>query len=40
MQREVPVLPGDTEAALAARILEVEHVLYPDAIAAVLEQIR
>jgi phosphoribosylglycinamide formyltransferase-1 len=40
MQREVPVLPGDTEAALAARILEVEHVLYPDAIAAVLERIR
>jgi phosphoribosylglycinamide formyltransferase-1 len=40
MQREVPVLPGDTEAALADRILEVEHVLYPEAIAAVLERIR
>jgi phosphoribosylglycinamide formyltransferase-1 len=38
MQREVPVLPGDTAAALAARILEVEHVLYPEAIAAVLDR--
>jgi phosphoribosylglycinamide formyltransferase 1 len=36
LQREVPVLKGDTERTLADRILEVEHALYPDAIAAVL----
>lgn len=36
LQREVPVLPGDTADALAARILKVEHQLYPDAIARVL----
>lgn len=36
LQREVPVLPGDTEQALADRILQVEHALYPEAIAAVL----
>jgi len=29
-QARVPVLPGDTEAALAARVLEAEHRLYPD----------
>ncbi|HEY0810191.1 MAG TPA: phosphoribosylglycinamide formyltransferase [Longimicrobiales bacterium] len=29
-QREVPVLPGDTPETLAARVLEVEHQLYPD----------
>ncbi len=28
-QAEVPVLPGDTEATLAARVLEQEHLLYP-----------
>lgn len=37
-QRAVPILPGDTEETLAARILQVEHALYPDAIAAVLHQ--
>ena len=37
LQRQVPVLPGDTEETLAARILEVEHGLYPDAIARVLD---
>lgn len=31
-QASVPVLPGDTEAALAARVLEQEHLLYPKAI--------
>ncbi len=36
LQRAVPVLPGDTADTLAARILEVEHRLYPDAIARVL----
>ena len=37
-QRSVPVLPGDTADALAARILDVEHRLYPEAIARVLRQ--
>jgi phosphoribosylglycinamide formyltransferase-1 len=36
LQREVPVLPGDTADSLAARILDVEHRLYPEAIALVL----
>jgi phosphoribosylglycinamide formyltransferase-1 len=36
MQQRVPVLPGDTEEALAARILAIEHRLYPDAITKVL----
>jgi phosphoribosylglycinamide formyltransferase-1 len=33
----VPVLPGDTEATLAARVLVQEHLLYPRAIRALLE---
>ena len=37
-QREVPVLPGDTARTLADRILEVEHALYPEAIAAMLNR--
>ena len=37
LQREVPVLPGDSAATLEARILAVEHQLYPDAIARVLD---
>jgi len=32
-QAAVPVLPGDTEEALAARVLRQEHVLYPAALA-------
>jgi phosphoribosylglycinamide formyltransferase-1 len=36
MQARVPVLAGDTADTLAARILELEHRLYPAAIAAVL----
>ena len=36
LQREVPILPGDTAGTLADRILEVEHTLYPEAIATVL----
>jgi phosphoribosylglycinamide formyltransferase 1 len=28
-QARVPVLPGDDEARLAARVLEKEHILYP-----------
>jgi phosphoribosylglycinamide formyltransferase-1 len=31
-QAAVPVLPGDTEAALAARVLAAEHQLYPQAL--------
>jgi phosphoribosylglycinamide formyltransferase-1 len=31
-QAAVPVLPGDTAASLAARVLEREHVLYPRAV--------
>ncbi len=34
-QGAVPVLDGDTPASLAARILRVEHVLYPQALALV-----
>jgi phosphoribosylglycinamide formyltransferase-1 len=33
-QAAVPVLPGDTEAALSARVLAAEHRLYPAALAA------
>ena len=33
LQREVAILPGDTPETLAARILEVEHEVYPAAIA-------
>lgn len=31
VQAAVPVLPGDTEATLAARVLAQEHVIYPQA---------
>jgi phosphoribosylglycinamide formyltransferase-1 len=34
-QAEVPVLPDDTEATLAARVLAQEHLLYPRALALV-----
>jgi phosphoribosylglycinamide formyltransferase-1 len=40
LQRSVPVLPGDTEESLSARILEQEHRAYPEAIARVLENLR
>ncbi len=36
LQRAVPVLPADDEAALSARILTEEHVAYSEAIARVL----
>ncbi len=32
-QAEIPVLPGDTEDTLAARVLEQEHIIYPAALA-------
>ncbi len=35
LQAKVPVLPGDDEASLSARVLEQEHVLYPRALALV-----
>ncbi len=35
-QAAVPVLPGDTEATLAARVLLAEHALYPAVLRAVL----
>lgn len=36
LQEAVPVLPGDTSEALAARILEAEHRIYPEAVRLVL----
>jgi folate-dependent phosphoribosylglycinamide formyltransferase PurN len=33
-QAAVPVLPGDSEAELAARVLAQEHIIYPAALAA------
>src|SRR5881392_4451671 len=40
LQREVPILPGDTPESLHARIQEAEHVLYPEALAQVFREIR
>jgi len=37
VQKAVPVLEGDDEHALAARILEQEHIAYSEAIKIVLE---
>jgi phosphoribosylglycinamide formyltransferase 1 len=37
VQEAVPVLPDDTEAALAARVLAVEHRIYPQALRLVAE---
>lgn len=37
LQRRVPIVPGDTEATLSARILEKEHEAYPEAIVRILE---
>jgi len=37
LQDSVPVLNGDTEATLAARVLEVEHRIYPEALRLVAE---
>jgi phosphoribosylglycinamide formyltransferase-1 len=39
-QTEVPVLPGDTEESLSARILEAEHKLYPMALKTALSAPR
>ncbi|MBY0531277.1 MAG: phosphoribosylglycinamide formyltransferase [Xanthobacteraceae bacterium] len=37
LQAKVPVLPGDTEDALASRVLEQEHKIYPEALRLVAE---
>jgi formyltetrahydrofolate-dependent phosphoribosylglycinamide formyltransferase len=39
-QAEVPVLPGDTEETLAARVLVEEHRLYPAALAQAARAVR
>ena len=36
-QAVVPILPGDTADALAARVLTQEHIIYPRAIAQLLQ---
>jgi len=36
-QAVVPVLPDDTAASLAARVLTQEHLIYPRAIARLLQ---
>ena len=38
-QAVVPVLPGDTAATLAARVLTQEHVVYPRAVAQLLSKL-
>ncbi len=37
VQRAVPVMPGDTAGTLAARILEQEHLAYPEAVQMILD---
>ena len=37
-QAVVPVLPGDTADTLAARVLTQEHLIYPQAVASLLQQ--
>ena len=39
-QAEVPILPGDTPDILAARVLEAEHRLYPQALTQAAEALR
>ena len=39
-QRTVPVLEGDTVEKLSARILEQEHILYPEAVATVVDKLK
>lgn len=39
-QRTVPVLAADTVEILSARILEQEHILYPEAVASVLRGLQ
>jgi len=37
LQAEVPVHPGDTPDTLAARVLEQEHKIYPQALRTIAE---
>jgi phosphoribosylglycinamide formyltransferase-1 len=37
LQQSVPILEDDTEEALAARVLEIEHRIYPEALRLVAE---
>jgi phosphoribosylglycinamide formyltransferase-1 len=39
LQREVPILPGDTPESLHVRIQQIEHILYPEALAQVFRDI-
>jgi len=39
-QRKVPVMPGDTPESLHARIQEVEHMLYPEALEQVFRELQ
>lgn len=39
-QRTVPVLEGDTVEKLSARILEQEHIIYPEAVATVVDKLK
>ena len=40
LQRSVPVLAGDTPETLAARVLEQEHIAYPEALASVAKRLQ
>ncbi len=40
LQGRVPVLKGDTEAILAARVLAAEHTLYPEALKLICAQLQ
>jgi phosphoribosylglycinamide formyltransferase 1 len=40
LQREVPILPGDTPESLHARIQEAEHVFYPEALEQAFRDLR
>jgi phosphoribosylglycinamide formyltransferase-1 len=39
-QSVVPVLPGDSEASLAARVLATEHQIYPRALRRLLQTLK
>ncbi|MFN5350653.1 MAG: phosphoribosylglycinamide formyltransferase [Polaromonas sp.] len=39
-QAVVPILPGDTADTLAARVLSQEHLLYPQAVRSLLQQLK
>jgi len=39
-QRDVPVLADDTVETLSARILEQEHILYPEAVASIVGRLK